>query len=71
MLSVGGVVLVWSHADKGDPFQHASTALNAVLIVVFGASHSRGASLAVSMNTGAGRCDSIWRWAVAGSSASD
>lgn len=56
VLSVGGVVLVWSHADKGDPFQHASITLNAALIVLFGAFALRAAL--------ARRFDEHRRWAL-------
>lgn len=56
VMSVGGVILVWSHADKGDPYQHASITLNAVLILLFGAFALRAAL--------ARRFDEHRRWAL-------
>lgn len=37
LASVGGVVMVWAHAGKGDPAQHVAITINALLILVFAA----------------------------------
>jgi hypothetical protein len=56
VLSVGGIVLVWSHADRGDPTQHVAITLNALLILAFG-----GLALREAI---ARRFDAHRRWAL-------
>jgi hypothetical protein len=56
VVSLGGLVMVWTHAGKGDPAQHVAITLNALLILAFGGYALRHAL--------ARRFDAHRRWAL-------
>lgn len=56
LASVGGAVMVWAHAGKGDPAQHIAITINALLILMFAAFALREASRR--------RFDAHRRWAL-------